>query len=146
MTIITPLYIDTTYPKLYIDRQLPKVYIDQSQCFYESGLKGPVELSEEAAAEGYKASLQGIKRRVSEGSRMEAIENSMQNAIPEIAFQNSFDIKEFNLVSMPRSRPKIDVEGYLNIEWEEGRVDFSKESVLEYKYRLRQGENIDIKL
>lgn len=145
-TIITPLHINTTCSQIQINRKLPKVYIDQSQCFSESGLKGPIELTREEAKIGYKAALEGISRRVGEGDRMASIENNRPAAIPEIAFQNSFDVKEFTFVSMPRSRPKIEVDGYLEIQWKEGKINFSKESVLEYKYRTTKGRLVDVKL
>lgn len=144
--IITPLYMESTYPQLYIDRKLPKVRIDQSQCFAESGLKNPIDATADIVADAYVKAREGIGRIVDEGNRMAMIENDMPDAVPEIAFENSFEEKELTLDCMPKSRPKIEVDGHLKIEWEMGKVNFSKESVLEYKYRATNGGLVDVRL
>ncbi len=135
-----------TYPQLYIDRKLPKVYIDESQCFEEAGLKGPIEFSKDEAKYAHLAGLQGIGRIVDEGNRMANIENNMSDAIPEIALENTFNEKEFNLDTIPKSRPKIEVDGYLKIQWEMGKINFSKENVLEYKHNQILDRLVDVKI
>ena len=144
--LITPLNIQTTYPKVYIDRQLPKVTIDQYECFAEAGLKNNTDFAKECVEYTNSLLSVGIDRIVSEGNRMASIEKRMPDAIPEIAFDNTFDNKDWNIDIMPKSMPKIDVEGYLNLEWEMGKLNFYKESVLNYKKGNEVGNSINMGL
>jgi hypothetical protein len=111
------------HPKVEIQTEQIKVQIDQQQCFNESGLKDFATLTRDHAMDARQAAMEGISRRVNEGNRMAAIENGF-NAISEIAISNSFTQHVFNIVSMPRSRPKIDfVGGIVDIRVLEGDVE-----------------------
>ena len=116
--------IKTTAPKLKIRREAPRVIIDQYQCFAEAGLKNYIDLTKEYADLGHQYAMEGIARRVEDGNRMAMIQKNMPDAIPELAEKNAWDPQaEFNMGTIPRSRPKIDVEGSLDIDWEMGNVD-----------------------
>lgn len=115
--------IHTTMPKVKIESETPRVIIDQYQCFAESGLKNYLDLTKEAARLGYQKVLEGITRIVEDGNRMAQIENGMPPAIPELAEKNAWEELDYNIDTIPKSRPKIDVEGSLNIDWELGRVN-----------------------
>ena len=143
---LTPLSIQTTYPSVQIDRQLPKVIIDQYQCFAEAGLKNNADLAADSVAYAYSKGAEGIDTIVSEGNRMGAIETGNFDVITDIAFESGLEEKDWNIDLMPKSRPKIEVEGHLNIEYEMGKVNFYKESMLEYKYRASMGGLVDVKL
>lgn len=143
---LTPLSIQTTYPKVQIDRQLPKVIIDQYQCFAEAGLKNNADFGADSVAYAYSKGAEGIDTIVSEGNRMGAIETGNLDVITDIAFESGLEEKEFNVDIIPKSRPKIEVEGHLNIEYEMGKVNFYKESMLEYKYKASMGGLVDVKL
>lgn len=144
MNGITPLNMQTTYPKVYIDRELPKVIVDQYECFAEAGLKNNTDLSREFVEYARSQFLAGVDKIVSEGNRMARIENRMPDAIPEIAFDNAMENKDWNIDIIPKSRPKIDVKGHLNLEWEMGKLNFYKESVLNYKKGNELGSYINM--
>jgi len=111
------------HPRVEIHSEQVRVILDQQECFNESGLMDTTALLDDMKQRSEEAVLEGIGRRVDEGNSMAAIENG-GNAIAEIAFSNSFDNKEFNVVAMPRSRPKIDfVGGTVDIRVDEGTVD-----------------------
>ena len=143
---LTPLSIQTTYPSVQIDRQLPKVIIDQYQCFAEAGLKNNADFAADSVSYAYSKGAEGINTIVSEGNRMGAIETGNFDVITDIAFESGLEEKEFNVDIIPKSRPKIEVEGRLNIEYEMGKVNFYKESMLEYKYKASMGGLVDVKL
>lgn len=120
------LSITQTKPTMAVDRQLPKVLIDQSQQFSEAGLKKWLELTEEYAQLGQQQAMKGISRIVEDGNRMAQIQRIMPPAIPELVLKNSTSPRvEVNIDFIPKSRPKIDVEGYLNIDWQLGKTDIN---------------------
>ncbi|WP_077369562.1 DUF6470 family protein [Anaerosalibacter sp. Marseille-P3206] len=143
---LTPLSIQTTYPKVQIDRQLPRVTIDQYQCFAEAGLKNAKDFTADSVSYAYSKAAEGIDTIVSEGNAMGAIETGNFNIITDTAFDSGLGQKEFNVDIIPKSRPKIEVEGHLNIEYEMGKVNFYKESMLEQKYKTTMGGLVDVKL
>ncbi|MGE5632532.1 MAG: DUF6470 family protein [Caulobacteraceae bacterium] len=110
-------------PRIIIHTELPQIQIDQRQCFNESGLMDRTALSEYTAELGRQAVMDGIARASVEGDRL-ANFRSKENAIAGIAHDNSFENHEFNMVTMPRSRPKIDfIGGGVDIQVEEGKVN-----------------------
>ncbi|MBS4535784.1 hypothetical protein GOQ29_09175 [Clostridium sp. D2Q-14] len=109
--------------KMNIDGEPVQVIIDQYQCFAEAGLKNNTDLSAEMVAIAKRAVLEGIQRRCEEGDRCAMIGNNMPDAIPEIAENSMMEEKEFGAVTMPKSRPKIDVKGGIKIYWELGGVE-----------------------
>ncbi|HYE83655.1 MAG TPA: DUF6470 family protein [Clostridia bacterium] len=122
------LMIDTESPKIEIHTEPVKVLIDQGQCFNESGLMDNGTLAEDVAQRGRQAAIEGIGRRVFEGNFMASVESGGK-AIPNISFNNSFDNKEFNMVTMPGSRPKIEVVGgTVDIRIDEGKVSTNAET------------------
>ena len=145
---LTPLSIQTTYPKVQINRQMPRVKIDQYECFRDAGLKNNADFSADSAAYSYKRGMEGIGNIVDEGNRLQAIENGNFDVICDIAFESGLEEVDYNVDIIPKSRPKIEVEGSLNIEYEMGKVNFYKESMLEYKYRsrLKSGKLVDMEL
>lgn len=130
------LTITQTKPTMTIDRQLPKVLIDQSQQFSEAGLKKWYELIDEYAQLGQQQALKGIARIVEDGNRMAQIPKRVPPAIPELAQKNSTPQKiEFNFDMIPKTRPKIEVEGHLNIDWQLGKTDINytpRKPIIEY--------------
>lgn len=86
--------------KLEIDRTSSYLDIDQKEAFAEIGLKDIFTLTREAAELGREAALSGTRRRAEEGSRLAAIEKE-PNAIPNIAYENTNQIKEFGYGWIP---------------------------------------------
>lgn len=124
-------------PQMLTDRELPKVLIDQSQPFAEAGRKPWSQVAAEYAQLGRQQALEGIARIVDDGNRMAMIQKKMPDAIPEIAFKNSMPKQhEFNFAMIPTSRPKIDVTGHLDIQWQLGGVEYSytpKKPIADYR-------------
>ncbi|MBE3591803.1 MAG: hypothetical protein IMW84_02685 [Thermoanaerobacter sp.] len=108
--------------KMEIDQKLPQVYIDQYQCFYESGLKSIFDLVHDEAQMSKQIALEAIGKIAEEGRFLASIENH-QNAIAELAKKAMEHEVTFTIDLMPKSRPKIWLEGYLNINWELGGAE-----------------------
>ncbi|MFZ5945236.1 MAG: DUF6470 family protein [Bacillota bacterium] len=103
--------------EMHIDQELPKVLIDQYQCFAEAGLKKPLDLLKEVSQYTYKKIMENIAAKCQEGDMLAQIEKG-GNPLKEIARQSSFPQYDFNIDFIPKSKPKIEVTGYLNIKWE----------------------------
>lgn len=148
------LSIRTTDTEMVIDKEMPKVKIDQYQCFAEAGLKNNRDLSKEFAQLGYQKAMEAISNIVSEGDTLMNIQYSKGNTIALIAKSAKWGSeKEFNFDMIPKSRPKISVEGHLEVNWNPGKVDinytpkslkinFQRGKVEVY---LNQKPNIDIR-
>ena len=108
--------------KMEIDQKLPQVYIDQYQCFYESGLKSIFDLVHDEAQRSKQIALEAIGKIAEEGRFLASIENH-QNAIAELAKKAMEHEVTFTIDLMPKSRPKIWFEGYLNINWQLGGAE-----------------------
>lgn len=133
--------IDTTNAKLYIKQppaelsinsenssievhsELARIVIDQRQCFNESGLMDNTTLSQDIAQRSRQAVMEGIGRMVYEGDFLASVKSG-KNAIAELSRNNAIQIREFNMVTMPRSRPVIEVVGNtLDIRIREGGIE-----------------------
>ena len=118
--------IETTMPKVKIKSEKPRVIIDQYQCFAEAGLKNNADLTKDMVEYAKMKHKQMIDTIVADGNRMANIKNGTPPAIPEIAEKNARGPeKQFRFGPMPSSRPKIEVEGSLDISWEMGKVNIS---------------------
>lgn len=147
--------IETTPGSLNAHITLPKIEIDQSQCFSESGLKGPLELIAENATNSVSAMYESVGRIAEQGDQLTII-NKNANPIAEQAFYNAFDQfeRDFNMVTMPKSRPKITlIEGKVTFDPTPTKVNISaKLTKPEMNYQpgkvevyLRQKNSIDIR-
>lgn len=119
--------IKTEQPRVHIESTLPRVQIDQSQCFSESGLKGILELASENAKNAVAIMNQSTGRIAEEGNQLADIASGVDR-VAENADYNAFGqfAKEFGMVTMPRSRPKIHViEGKNDIRVTGGTVDIN---------------------
>lgn len=117
--------IETTQPRIEMRNEQPKVLIDQSQCFSESGLKSVFELTAENAQMASQLMYESVGRIAEQGNELANIQNK-NNAIADQAEYNAYDQfkREFNLGTMPKSRPKITVvEGSTNAQYVKGTVD-----------------------
>lgn len=120
-----PAEIDTHTEQATLEMHTEQIQIriDQQQCFNESGLMSPSAFSEDVSQQGKQAVYEGISRRAAEGNQMAAIEKG-NDAIANIAFDNSFHIADFNITFMPKSKPEIDfVGGNIDIKVNEGSVE-----------------------
>lgn len=149
------LDMSITQAKLEMKSTPPKITIDQSQCFSEAGLKGNAELSAENASYSRSEMLKSIGRIADQGNQLANIPDAV-NAIPDQGYYNAFEQfdKEFNMDTIPKSRPKIDViEGTLDIQVIEGTVSnnsIPQKTSLQYQrgaveVYLKQRPSLDVR-
>lgn len=111
--------------KVMIQTTAPKITIDQSQCFSESGLKGILELTRDMANESVSIMNESVGRIAEQGTELTNIHLG-GNPIADQASYNAYDqfSHEFNMVTMPTSRPNIQlVRGTVRIQATGGKVD-----------------------
>lgn len=103
--------LETQNVELNMQTTLPKIKIDQSQCFSESGLKSISELNAENAQRAVSDMYQSIGRIAEQGNELTNFHNG-GNVIAEQGYYNAYTQfeKDFNMVTMPRSRPVITLE------------------------------------
>lgn len=89
-----------------------QIKIDQSQCFSESGLKGILELSKENCSNAINLMYESVGRIVDQGNAL-ANFHMGGNTIADQGYYNAYEQfdRDFNMVTMPKSRPKIDFVG-----------------------------------
>jgi hypothetical protein len=117
--------LNIEHPRVEIDSELGQVVIDQSQCFSESGLKNYSELTQDNIAYAKQKFSEAIARIVRQGDEMVMSLHKGTDMFAAHAMENALarNNSEFNMVTMPRSRPKIDfVGGTVEINVIEGRV------------------------
>jgi len=105
------------HAKVNITTEKPKVLIDQYECFAEAGLKNNFDFAKEAAQLGYQRVMSFIGETAQDGDLLAAIEKG-GNPIADIAAREAFPQKYFGLAFIPESRPKIDVTGSVDIQWD----------------------------
>ncbi len=112
------LNLQTEKSELEMKTTHAKVFIDQSQCFDEAGLKSNGSLIADNASYGMQKGMEAIGKIVDQGNQMADIASKV-DPIPDQANYNAYEqfIRDWNMVTMPRSRPKFDIQ--------EGRVDFN---------------------
>ena len=116
-TRIAKLELHQKHAKVNITSEKPKVIIDQYQCFAEAGLKNNGDFIREAAQRGYQQVMDYIGQTAQDGNSLAAIEKG-GNPIAAIAARKFSPEKSFGLAFIPQSRPKIDVTGRLDIQWD----------------------------
>lgn len=116
------LQMQQTNAKIEIDKKEPRVIIDQHACFATAGLKNVFELTDQAAQEGMQQASEYAGKKAAEGDALADIRNK-GNTIAQIAKSNVYQEHEFNIDNIPKERPKIDVEGYINISAVNGEIN-----------------------
>lgn len=109
--------------KLEMHAENSKIEIDQSACFDECGLKGISAFTEDAVSYAYQIAARGINRIVEQGND----KGDLRRPDPgkEHFNYNAFGMfkKDWNMVTMPISRPKISfTEPKLDIKVESYKV------------------------
>jgi hypothetical protein len=109
------LELHSNPPMVNIRTERPTIEIDQYECFASVGLKGPVDLTREAAGRANQNALEYIGKVVADGNRLAAIENG-GNPIAEMAKRDATTTHEFGIVSLPTARPRITVKGSMQVD------------------------------
>ena len=116
-TEISRLELHQKHAKVNISTEKPRVLIDQYQCFAEAGLKNNGDFAKAAAQRGYRQAIKVVGQTVRDGYSLAAIEYG-GNPIAEIGKRNAYPEKQFNLAFIPKSRPKIEVVGSIDTQWD----------------------------
>ena len=103
--------------EMQIQRQAPRVLIDQSQCFADLGFKNTPEISAEAAQLGRQRASDYAGQMAAEGDYLTKIEQGAN--VGDLAAQRVLnDAKsDWNIAFAPQSRPQVEVQGSLNLDW-----------------------------
>lgn len=104
------LELQQNHAKINISTEQPRILIDQYQCFAEEGLKNNFDFAKEQAQNGYQSAMDYIAKKAQDGDAMAKI-GRKANIMIDIIARDSVTTHEFGMVTMPMSRPQIDVEG-----------------------------------
>lgn len=140
-----------------IRTERPKVKIDQYEAFSSMGLKNYIDIAKEAAQRGYQQVMEYIEKYAQDGDMLAAIENG-GNPLADIAQRDAFPVREFRGEVSFYSRPRITVEGELEIstnanpgfhvnvlsEYEPGKLNI-KYTRAKVNIYLRQRPEVNIK-
>lgn len=124
--------IMTTKPQMQINGSFPNIQIEKSQTNYEYGYRTSIEILKEGADIGKQSAYQAIGRIAQDGDRLKDIRKRMPAAIPELAMQNAQPKPvSINLGMIGISRPKTEVVGGYEIDWELGKanIDYNPRKV-----------------
>ena len=118
--------LNIQHPKVEIRTEYGKIHIDQYQCFAEAGLKNFLDLTIENRAFAQRKFAQAVARIVRQGDEMVSELFRGTDMIAVHAAENALNKnkREFNMDTIPKSRPKIDFSGgVVDIHVIEGRVN-----------------------
>lgn len=151
-------------PKVSITTTQPKIKIDQNQSFNESGLKDIKAFADDYVSFAKQKMEEGKARIVDQGNQLTDIHLG-GNPLADQGLYNAYDQfhNEFNMVTMPRTRPTTEViEGTVDIQVQEAKVSGFKASkpIISYdpgkiEYYMQSmnsirfkylGENVDLKV
>lgn len=121
------LQIENRLPKVRINNTFTQVKIDQTQPFSEAGLKPVLEWAYESAQIARQAVGEYTASTVDQGNQMANVQ-TQADVVADTADNNAFGkfIRDYNVESMPKSKPKIDfVDGKAEITIEEGESNIS---------------------
>lgn len=104
------LEIRQKQPEMRIKTEQPMVLIDQYQCFAEAGLKNNSDFMKEQANKGYSQIMKYTAKVAQNGDAMARI-GHRANIMINIIKQESHKSYDFNVTSMPKSRPRISMAG-----------------------------------
>lgn len=90
--------------------ELPRVVISNRECFNTSGSKDLESFAKEASQLGKSAASKYISKVVGDGNSYVAIENG-SNPLPSIVIRDAYPQHEFNIDSIPKARPEIQIVG-----------------------------------
>lgn len=122
-------------PEISIRTTKPRVLIDQTEAFADVGLKKPLRLSKDFAAESRRLMLHGIAKSANQGDELTNIHQvSDDTIIADQAEYNAYGqfVYEWNYDYIPKNGPRFSpLRGEININLNKGQVngDFQKGSV-----------------
>ncbi len=127
------LNVSSGKPEVEVSFSWPEVHIDQSQSFADIGLRDYRRLSEYNCSKAHSTALEGIKRRVSEGDSLAAIDRKTTIQRVIAARVQAEAECPYNIAYIPEHPPEIDPQTYpieinspeadvsVNLDWGEVR-------------------------
>ncbi len=112
--------LTTIPPDIQIAIDYPQVYINLEQPLAEIGLKKIIPFEAEQAEKGQSTLLLGIERAAREGDSLARSAGQGTGIIADIAWQNIFDNRDYNVEAIPHTPPKIWFSGGININVKPG--------------------------
>lgn len=107
------IQLNIEHPRLEIDSEPGRIHIDQYQCFAEAGLKNVFDLTIDNTAFAKQKLAQAVSRIVEQGDAMVAALHRGTDMIAIHALESVFArySSEFDIGTIPQSRPRIDFSG-----------------------------------
>lgn len=97
-------------PVINIDSERPVVIINQYPCFAEEGLKNNFDLIKENSDLAHSKVMEYISKKAQDGDAMAKICHKASIML-DIIKRDSITMHEFDIGTIPMSRPEIDVQG-----------------------------------
>jgi len=120
------MQLNIEHPRVEIQTEQGQIHIDQYQCFAEAGLKNALDLAIDNTAYANQKLSQAVSRMVEQGDAMVAALHRGTDMIAIHAQENVFArySSEFDIGTIPKSRPEIDFSGgTVEINVIEGRIN-----------------------
>jgi hypothetical protein len=128
-------------PRIQTDMRPMQIHIDQKQCFCEVGLK-TADVFTKAMAQASKQKGQRATASTARKGDFLARVNKNPKAIPVLAKSVMQKSADFTIMAMPKSRPKINFSGGMDINWDMGEVELETTAVKQEIYAGRAGVEV----
>lgn len=116
------LELKSTPPRVRIDTRQAEVNIDQEKCFCEVGLKTPDAFTRDMAAKARQNADRATAATARDGDFLAKV-NKNPDAIPQLAKYAARKKVDYTIEALPRTRPKINFTGGVDIDWDMGNVE-----------------------
>lgn len=102
--------ISAPMPIVHVEMTLPKIQMDQTRCFAESGRKPAGEFVSDNSSYAVQKMYESVGRIAEQGTQLSNI-HEPDDKLSSQASYNAYDqfMVDYNMVTMPRSRPEITV-------------------------------------
>lgn len=118
--------VDTAYPQVHIEQELPRVRIDQTPPLGEIGLQRSLELARTLSLRARQRAAEAIVAYAREGDMFLDVHKGV--TVGRVAKAKAeAELPELNVEALPKSRPRIDVEGGLAVDVRLGGVEVEAE-------------------
>lgn len=122
LTVLPPrMDVELEYPQVRIAQEQPRVYIDQTAPLGEIGLQRSLALARTYSQKAMVNAAEAIAAYAQEGNMYLEVHKGVTVGQVVRAITQE-DIPELNIAALPATRPKIEAEGNLEIDFKVGGV------------------------